>query len=173
MQSNQATYNKDAQRAFSTYGDMVYRLALVRTCQQSDAEDIVQEVFLRYLRSAPQTMEGEHEKAWLIRVTINATKSLATSAWRRKTEPLPDEVVAPPGSAFPGDEEPSEIYEAVMALGDPYRSAVHLFYYEGYKTAEIAGMMDANDTTVRSWLHRAREMLREALQDTFDEQDEE
>jgi len=153
---------KDAQRAFATYGDMVYRLALVKVQGTADAEDITQDVFLRYVRSAPQTMDAQHEKAWLIRVAINCSKSHMTSAWRRKTTTLPDEIASPVSvTAQASDHDDARmVSDAVRALGDPYRTAIHLFYYEGYHTAEIAQMMSTQDATVRSWLHRARGMLR-------------
>jgi RNA polymerase sigma-70 factor (ECF subfamily) len=150
--------HKDAQRAFDTYGDMVYRLALMRTQSQPDAEDIVQEVFLRYLRSAPEKVDAEHEKAWLIRVCINCAKSWATAAWRQKTVSITTEIEGPQ-LATASD----EVYEAVARLPENYRLVIHLFYYEGYKTAEIATLLSANDATVRSWLHRAREQLRQTI----------
>lgn len=162
MQSDQEALTRDAQRAFCTYGDMVYRLALVRVRAQADAEDIVQEVFLRYLRSAPEKMDDEYEKAWLIRVTINCTKSLATSVWKSRVDPLPDDYASTPASSLDTDESRA-VYDAVMALPDTYRSAIHLFYYEGYRTSEIATLLDTTDGTVRSWLSRARGMLRDVI----------
>jgi RNA polymerase sigma-70 factor (ECF subfamily) len=160
---------KDVQRAFRAYGDMVYRLALVRLRNVPDAEDIVSDVFLRYLRSAPPTMDAEHEKAWLIRVTVNCSKSLATSTWKSRVEPLLDEIADPSDNVVDIDSSQSAVLAAVTALPDNYRTVVHLFYYEGYKTAEIAQMMDVQDATVRSWLHRARGLLRQSI-DLADEE---
>lgn len=165
-QSNQEVICKDARRAFDTYGDMVYRLALLRTRTQPDAEDIVQDVFLRYIRSAPETMEREHEKAWLLRVTINRTKSLFTSAWNQKTTSLPADIAAPVQEPF----ALSDVYHAVQQLPQRYRTVVHLFYYEGYRTAEIAQILSASDATVRSWLHRARVLLRRTIEISDDEE---
>jgi len=163
------TSAKDAQRAFATYGDMVYRLALVRVHRIADAEDIVQEVFVRYLQSAPTVMDDEHEKAWLIRVTINCSKSQATSVWRTRVESLPDESEQRLVGSDSGSDEASEgqsqmVREAVLQLPDTYRTAVHLHYYEGYRTAEIATLMGAREATVRSWLHRARQLLRQTIE---------
>lgn len=73
---------------FHTYADMVYRLAFLRTRSSADAEDVLQEVFVRCLRSRPRWTDAEHQKAWFIRVTLNCTKSLVTSAWRRHTASL-------------------------------------------------------------------------------------
>jgi RNA polymerase sigma-70 factor (ECF subfamily) len=158
-QSTQKAMPKDAQRAFDRYSDMIYRLALIRTQKQVDAEDVVQDVFLRYIRSAPAVMEPEHEKAWLLRVAINCTKSLTTSAWKRNTLPLSCEIIAP--QTTPG---PSEVYMAVSKLPQKYRTVIHLFYYEGLRTSEIAELLSANDATVRSWLRRARESLRKTIE---------
>jgi len=169
-QNNMESIPKNAQRAFDTYGDMVYRLALTRTRNLTDAEDIVQDVFLRYLRSAPAVLSPEHEKAWLLRVTINCTKSLATSAWRQQTTALPDDIAMADDLATPDAiVESHSVIGAVSQLPENYRTVIHLYYYEGYKTAEIAEMLSANDATVRSWLSRAREVLRVAI----DIQDEE
>jgi len=157
-QPYQTEIHKDAQRAFDTFGDMVYRLALIRTQKQVDAEDVVQDVFLRYMRSAPAVMDPEHEKAWLLRVTVNCTKSLASSAWNQKTLSL-SEVAVPQTESVPSD-----VYAAVLNLPQRYRTVIHLFYYEGYKTAEIAKLLTANNATVRSWLSRARELLRKTIE---------
>jgi len=162
------TTTKDAQRAFATYGDMVYRLALVRVRGVAEAEDIVQEVFLRYLRSAPETMDDEHEKAWLIRVAINCSKSQTSSVWSTRVASLPDEseqLLADDSNELVEDasEQTQALRKAVDKLPGNYRSAVHLFYYEGYSTAQIAAFMDAREATVRSWLHRARQLLRDTI----------
>lgn len=156
--SNLQVVPKDARRAFDMYGDMVYRLALIRTQKRVDAEDIVQDVFLRYLQSAPAVMDPEHEKAWLLRVAINRTKSLAALAWYKKTTPL-SEIVATQAADMP-----SEVYEAVLQLPHTYRTVIHLFYYEGFKTAEIAELLSAKESTVRSWLHRARGALKKSIE---------
>ncbi|MCL1912607.1 MAG: sigma-70 family RNA polymerase sigma factor [Eubacteriaceae bacterium] len=159
MGENNKEIYKDARRAFELYGDMVYRLALVRTRKQVDAEDIVQDVFLRYLKSAPDKMDPEHEKAWLIKVAVNRTKSLATLAWNRKVA-LSDIALAGSGE----DGLPSEVYMAVMGLPQKYRTAIHLYYYEGYTTSQIAGLLLAKEATVRSWLSRGREILRKSIE---------
>ena len=83
----------DADELFHTYADMVYRLAFLRLRSSADAEDILQEVFVRCLRNGKAFHDAEHQKAWLIRVTVNCTKTLATSAWRRHTVPERDDVL--------------------------------------------------------------------------------
>ena len=151
-----------AEEVFERYGDMVYRLAFVRTKNRCDADDILQDVFLRYLRSAPVFRDEEHRKAWLIRTTINRTKSLLGSAWFRRTAPLADDLKTEM-------EEKSEVYDAVLALPVKYRTVIHLFYYEDYSVAEVAAALSEKETTVRSQLHRARNLLREELKGDYED----
>ncbi len=147
-----------AETLFRAYGDMVYRLAFLRTKSAADADDIVQEVFLRCLRAPRRWNSAEHQKAWFITVTLNCTKSLLTSAFRRHTTPERDDLLSEM-------QEHSEVYGEVLRLPARYRTVVHLFYYDGYSVAEIAGLMGAAEGTVKSWLFRARDMLRKSLKE--------
>ena len=141
---------------------MVYRLALAHVRTTHDAEDVFQEVFLRYI-AKPRSFESEeHRKAWLLRATLNCCKSLQSSAWFRRRLPLDEELPAPAP-------EVSEVRDAVQALPARYRAAVHLFYYEGYSVAEIALLTDKNESTVKSQLHRARGLLRTRLKGDYDD----
>lgn len=138
------------------YADMVYRLAYAQTRSRSDADDIFQEVFLRYIQKKPGFASEEHRKAWLLRVTVNCSKKHWSSWWSRHAVPLEDTV------AF---EDPAEtgLDEALRALSPVYRTVIHLFYYEGYSTAEIAQITDSRESTVRTRLTRARRRLAEIL----------
>lgn len=138
------------------YSNMVYRLALSQTRNRADADDVFQEVFLRYVRHAGDMASEEHTKAWLIRVTINCSRSFHTAANRRRTLPLDDDIV------FSSNEK-RDVFEAVAELPKKYRAVIHLYYYEGYSTDEIASILRANPSTVRSWLCRARGLLKEKL----------
>lgn len=159
MQYGQTPVNNDLDSLFVTYGDMIYRLALVRTRSAADAEDVVQEVFLRCLKNNPSFESAEHQKAWLLKVTVNCTKSLLGSAFRRHA--VPEDAA---GELAADAQEPdSTVYDAVLRLPEKYRTAVHLFYYEDYSVKEIASMMRTTESTVKSWLHRARGMLKESL----------
>ncbi len=159
-----APVNNDLDSLFVTYGDMIYRLALVRTRSVSDAEDVVQEVFLRCLKNNPIFDGAEHQKAWLIKVTINCTKSLLTSAFRRHS--VPEDAAGE--LSVDAEETDSTVYDAVMQLPDKYRTAIHLYYYESYSVKEIASLMHTTESTVKSWLHRARGMLKDALGGTYE-----
>lgn len=146
----------DADALFSAYADMVYRLAFLRTKSGADADDITQEVFLRCLRSKPVWNDREHQKAWFLTVTINCSKTLLTSAWRRHTVAATDDVLHMM-------EHDTDVYGAVLALPEKYRTVIHLYYYEGYRVEEIAGMLAVSPNTVKSHLFRARGMLRDEL----------
>ena len=156
-----------AEDVYYRYSDMVYRLALARCRSVSDAEDVLQDVFTRYVRSDPSFDSAAHQKAWLIRATINCTNSLLTSAWRRHTTPL-DELTAG-AEAVGSDDEAVEVYAAVLRLPKNLRTVIHLYYYEGYRVNEIAELTNSNTNTVKSWLRRARERLEKDLKgDLFD-----
>lgn len=156
----------DADALFHTYADMVYRLAYLRTRSASDAEDVLQEVFVRCLRKKPEWTDAEHQKAWFLRVTINCTKSLLTSAFRRHTASLDEsaEVRAPSP-----DETQTDVYEAVLSLEQKYRTVIHLFYYEGYSVRDIAALTESTESAVKSRLFRGRELLRQRLKEAYDE----
>ena len=138
---------------------MVRRLCLVHLKNPADTEDIFQNVFLKYVLSPVVFESPEHEKAWLIRVTINACKDLVKSFFRSRTVPL-EELLDQPA---PLSEEHREVLEAVLALPPKYRDAVYLHYYEGYTAAEIGKLLGKNTNTVYTLLTRARERLRETL----------
>ena len=150
---------EEAARAIERYGDMVRRLCLVHLKNPADTEDIFQNVFLKYVLSPVVFESPEHEKAWLIRVTINACKDLVKSFFRSCTVPL-EELLDQPA---PLSEEHREVREAVLALPQKYRDAVYLHYYEGYTAAEIGKLLGKNTNTVYTLLTRAREQLRKTL----------
>lgn len=143
------------------YSDMVYRLALARTKNKSDAEDVFQEVFLRLINKKPVFENEEHEKAWLIKVTVNCSGKLLTSAWFRHTVPLREEL------RFE-TEEKTDVYYAVLELPQKYRTVIHLFYYEDLSIAQIGEILSIKESTIKSQLLRARKMLRPKMKGDFD-----
>ncbi len=144
-------------RAVERWGDTVWRLALARTANVPDAEDVFQEVFLRYFRHEDELDSDEHRRAWLIRCTVNRAKSLLSSPWRRRTLPL--EVAAQAGV----EDQYREVYSAVLSLPARYRAVIHLHYFEGLSVAEIAGALNKPEGTVKSQLSRGRALLRQLL----------
>ena len=146
-------------REVERWGDMVYRLALARTANIPDAEDVFQEVFLRYFRHEERFQSDEHRKAWLIRCTVNRAKSLTASPWKKRTVPL--ETAAEVGV----EDDYREVYGAVLSLPGKYRTVIHLHYFEGLSVAEMAGMLHAAEGTIKSQLSRGRALLREMLKE--------
>lgn len=150
--------SKRLEETVSKYENTLYRSALAILGDPHEAQDAVQDAFVRYLEKSPDFESAEHEKAWLLRVTVNGCKSRLRSPWRRRKVELSEGLIAP---------EPEErgVLEAVLALPPLGRAAVHLYYYEGYSTPEIAAMTGQREGTVRSRLTRAREKLRAFLKD--------
>ena len=136
----------------------LYRAALAILGDAQEAEDAVQEAFLRYLEKRPELRDEDHEKAWLLKVTANRCKSTLRSRRRHPAVELLDVYPAP-------DEDGRELMEAVLSLPANQRSAVHLHYYEGYTSEEIGAILGQRPGTVRSHLSRARESLRKYLRD--------
>ena len=157
---------KRCAEAMRAHGDAVYRLAFARCRNTADAEDIFQTTFLRFYASHIPFGNLEHEKAWLLRVCINACKDLQKSAWRTKVSAMPDGFDTPDTSARK-EATPQEeaLDEAMQRLSPEQRTVVHLHYFEGFSTGETAQMLGMRSATVRSHLHRARIAMRNALED--------
>ena len=145
--------------AIDRHADMVRRLCLIHLKNQADSEDVFQTVFMKYVLSSAVFENEEHEKAWFIRVTINACRVLLKSFFRSRTVPL-DELIDLPADA---PSESREVLEAVLELPGKYRDVVYLHYFEGYTAPEIAGLMKKNVNTVYSLLARAKKLLKERL----------
>lgn len=143
------------------YGDMVYRLAISRVKNIEEAEDIFQEVFLKIYEKMPEFVSKENEKYWIIRVTINLSKNVLTTAWHRKVTPLENEITFK-------EQEVSDVYFEVLRLPLKYRTIIQLFYYEDLTLEEIARVMKMNSNTVKTRLRRAREKLKIRLEGGFD-----
>ncbi len=157
-------FRLNAVEVIKEYSDMVFRLAFARTGNQSDAQDVMQEVFLKYIQEEKTFEDKEHLKAWLIRVTINTAKNLVTSAWHQRTAQLEeaDAVVVE-------IKEKSSVYYAMLELPEKYRDILHLFYYEDYSIEEISRILEMNESTVKSRLRRGRQKLKEILGGAEDE----
>lgn len=143
------------------YFDTVYRLALSQTRDSRRADDVLQEVFLRYIKTDKVFESEEHIKAWLLRVTMNCSKSSFTDTWHKKTVPLTEDI------SFEMPEQ-EELYVTVAKLPKKYRSVIHLFYYEDMSVREIARCLNLKESTVKSQLHRGREMLKEMLKGRYE-----
>lgn len=154
--------DEDIRSAMGRHADTVRRLCVVHLKSHADTEDVFQTVFVRYARRDEPFESPEHERAWFVRVTINACRDLLRSPFRRRTVPL-DEVLEVVDPSSEGGSEAREVLAAVLALPQKYRDVVYLHYYEGYSAPEIARLLGRNVNTVYTNLTRARERLRDAL----------
>ena len=154
------THSNRLEELVNKHENTLFRAALAILGDVHGAEDAVQETFLRYLEKRPELKDENHERAWLLKVTANLCKSALRSKNRHPTVELLDVYPAPDGDS-------RELLEAVLELPANQRAAVHLFYYEGYSTEEIAAILGQRPGTVRSHLSRAREALRQKLKGEF------
>lgn len=155
--ADRAAIDRQAERLLDTYGNSILRYAY-----RSDAEEVLQDTLLQFLKTAPVLESAQHEKAWLLRVAANLSKNRIDYNAHRRTDELNDELVAEQR------EDLSFVWDAVKALPVRYREVIHLFYHEGYSTAQIAAILKLNEATVRSHLHRGREKLKELLKEGYD-----
>lgn len=150
---------EELEEIIDEYGDMVYRLAFSYTKNKEDADDISQEVFIKFIQNAYKFNKADdgYLKAWLIRVTINRCKDFLASYWNRNIIALSDDITI-------WMEEKSEVYEAVINLPPKYKTVIYLHYYEGYSVKEIADILKRNQGTIKWQLSKARQLLKEQLE---------
>lgn len=154
--------DEEIERAFDVYGNSILRLAYSYLHSMEDAEDILQETLMRYMDKAPAFENLSHEKAWLLRVAANLSKNRIDYNNIRKMDELNEELVAEERTDL------SFIWEAVKELSSAQREVIHLFYQEGYTTAQIAEILNEKESTVRSHLKRGRDKLKEILKEEYD-----
>ncbi len=147
------------------YRHNLYAAAFSACGNAQDAEDAVQETFVQYWSYKKEFESDEHVRAWLLRVAINQAKNLSSSFFRRKAVPLEEYMAT---LSFES-ESSSELFEAVMRLPAKYRTVMHLFYYEDYSVAEIAGILKLSQSNVKTRLCRARAELRRTLKEDWED----
>ena len=151
-----------AAEALDTYGNAVLRCAYSYLHNMADAEEILQDTLLKLLTAAPSFDSEEHKKAWLLRVAANLSKNRIEYNALRISDELSEDL------AEEGREDLSFVWDAVKALPVQFREVIHLHYYEGYSTEEIAKILGRNPSTVRSDLRRGREKLKSILKEAYD-----
>lgn len=154
--------NQKAETLLRSYGNSVLRLAYSYLHSMEDAEEILQETLLQYLKTAPVLENEAHEKAWLLRVAGNLSKNRIAYNRIRSTDELKETLIAQQR------EDLSFVWEAVKGLPVKYREVIHLFYYEGFSTGQIAALLQQKESTVRSHLMRGREKLKLILKEGYD-----
>lgn len=142
------------QKIVNKYSDMLFRICYCVLCNKVDAEDALQDTFVKLITKEPEFTDDEHEKAWLIKVSTNISRNMLMLRLRRSTTNLDD--ITEIGIK----DEDSEVFEAIMSLPVKYKIPMVLFYVEGYKTNEIADIMQVSSEVVRKRLQKGRELLK-------------
>lgn len=157
-----AEINNQAEHLLNDYGNSVLRMAYSYLHNASDAEDVLQDTIIRFIKDRPMFESTVHEKAWVMRVAINICKNKIRYNKIRTTDELSEELM--------GEEKEDLVFvwEAVKSLPVKYREVTHLYYHEGYSTSQIASLLGKNERTVRSLLHRARGKLKLILKEAYD-----
>ncbi len=150
---------QEVNKAIEQYANTVRRLCVIHLKNHADTEDIFQTVFLKYTLSSAVFESQEHEKAWLIRVTINACKDLLKNFFRSHTTSL-DELIEQPAELPP---DHRDVLEAVLSLPQKYKDVVYLHYYEEYTAPQISRILGKNVNTIYTLLTRSKQLLREKL----------
>lgn len=169
--------DRDAlQRKINDYSDMLYRIAFLQLRNNQDAEDVVQETFYQLIKSRKEFETQEHEKAWLIKVTLNGCRKVWRSAWYRHRDLMPEKENAEGAAEENGGgmeagvlkrERNREIMEAVLKLPKKYREVIHLFYFQQMSIKEICDVTERKESTVTSQLTRGRELLKKNLKEEY------
>lgn len=157
------TYDIDIE--ITKYSTTVYRTAYAYVAHRQDAEDVMQEVFLRFVRKQPNFTSDEHKKAWFLRVTSNCAKTALSR--RNKNRTVNIDTTENLVVQFTEENDYSPLYHAVLSLPPKQRLCIHLYYFEGYKTAQIAKITSMGEATVKSNLCRARQTLKEKLKGVY------
>ncbi len=160
--SNNRTATEKAAALLDKYGNILLRVAYSYLHNMEDAEDILQDTLIQFLKNNPEFENESHEKAWLITVASNLSKNKILYLKRRQADELSEEL------AYEKKDDLSYVWEAVKQLPEKHREVVHLFYQEGYSTKEIAEILGRNEATVRSDLKRGRDKLKSILKEAYD-----
>lgn len=142
---------------YEEYSQTLYRIAFTYLKNRYDAEDALQETFLRLIRGRVAFVDAQHEKAWLIRTVSNVCRDMLKAKSRHHLDLDAQTQLAAP------EPEANALLAAILALPDKYKTVVYLYYYEGYAVSEIADMLRQSPNTVKTWLFRARKALKESL----------
>lgn len=152
--------SQNIEEIYERHADMVYSVSFSYLKNAEDTKDIVSEIFLKLLQKRVNFHDAEHEKAWLLRTTINLCKDYLKH-WRRKNENIDDYANLESENPFYID----ETYKAVMELPERYKAVIYLHYYEGYTTKEISKILKKPQSTILSHLREARKQLKGVLED--------
>jgi RNA polymerase sigma-70 factor (ECF subfamily) len=147
--------------ALERYSDTVRRICFLYLHNSTDVDDVFQEVFLTFLQKKPLFESDAHEKAWIIRVSINKCKDILKSFWRKKIDSAENMELAYKVNFE--DKAENHILQVVLSLPDKYKDVIYLYYYEEYSVPEMAKLLKKNENTIYSHLHRARGLMKQKL----------
>ena len=152
------------EQIFRDYYQLIYRVAFSQVKNHADAEDITQEVFLKIIRHDMRYQSMEHERAWIVRVTVNLCRDLLKSKWHKTSVSMEEVSEAQIGNCKNFTEIQDDMMWAVLQLPEKYRNCLYLFYYEDYSIKEIAQSLEMPENTVKTNLKRGRQALKEFLE---------
>ena len=161
MEQKPFDINENIARALEKYSSMVRRICFIYLHNSTDVDDVFQEVFLKLLQNKTQFESKEHEKAWLIRVTINKCKDILKSFWRKKIDSI--ENMEFEYKVDFEDKAENDLMQVVLSLPNKYKDVIYLYYYEEYTVPEMAKLLKKKENTIYSHLHRARGLIKEKL----------
>lgn len=158
MQNLQQGPNDHFAVKYSQYGEMLFKISMVYLGNREDAEEAMQEVFYKLLYKSPQFQDREHEKAWLIRTTVNYCKDMLRNVWRRRVVKMEDI------EHYYDNTSDIDLMKEILSLPPKYKTVIHLYYYEDYSVKEIADILKIKESAVKMRLQRGRQLLRLELE---------
>ena len=150
--------DNEVEEVVQKYGSIIFRISYCILCNVQDAEDAVQETFLKYMTKSPEFVSEEHRKAWLIKVSTNISKNMLMFRIRREALNIDDVI----NIGIPQDD--ISTFELIMSIPTKYKIVMTLYYVEGYRSKEIAEILDINEAAVRKRLQRGRELLKKEFE---------
>lgn len=156
----QTDNNLRIEQILKEYSDLIYKLCFLNLSSTSDIDDVFQDVFLKLISTGQKFNDPTHEKAWIIRTTINRCKDVNKSFNRKLTDSIEDKIISYDEDF---DKVDNQVLKAVMNLPEKYKQSVYLFFYEGYTVPDIAKLLNAKENTIYSNIHRAKAILKKQL----------
>ncbi|KUO58675.1 MAG: RNA polymerase subunit sigma-24 [Gracilibacter sp. BRH_c7a] len=150
--------NRDFSGTYDLYGRLLFKISMIYLGNKDDAEEAMQEAFYRLLHKSPQFYDAEHEKAWLIRTTVNFCKDILRSAWHKRVEKMEDI------EKYYDSPQDLDIIREILKLPVKYKTVIHLYYFEDYSVKQIAEILNLKESAVKMRLQRGRQLLKIELE---------
>lgn len=147
---------------YNLYGNMVFKIAMVNLGNKEDAEEMTQEAFYKLLYKAPEFKNDEHEKAWLIKITVNLCRDILRSVWHKRVVKMEDI------EKYYDDPSDTGIMKEIVDLPAKYKTVIYLYYFEDYSIKQIAEILKTKESTIKMRLQRGRQLLKVELKGNED-----